>query len=125
MTDTKHQGRYSIRLDAGKGLELGEWLKSHQDILQVHTRAELADMATAALGFPVSESSVKLQGHIRGIKTGHDYTKRKPKATADTRLDRLEADIRTLAKLLQSYGLCSQQDSLSLENMINRLGDKK
>jgi len=118
------------RLDAGKGLELGEWLKSRIDVLRDHTRAELARMATTELGFTVSESSVELQGRIRGMETGHNYVKRKPKekseVIADARLDQIETDILTIAKLLQAYGEGHYgQESVFLERIINRLGAKK
>lgn len=130
MASHASQGRYLSRLDAGKSLELGEWLKGHQDILKAHTRTELAHIATADLGFTVSESSVELQGRIRGLETGHNYTRRKPKenpeVVADARLDQIETDILTIAKLLQAYGEGHYgQESVFLERIINRLGDKK
>lgn len=93
---------YSIRsmrsLNAAQNLELGQWLISNEAVLKKHPRKTLASMASESLGYPISESSVALQSSIRGIVSGHPYTKRGLKGTVPS--DSLAAIVHDLVSFL-------------------------
>jgi len=102
MTTPDSANRTFIRLDAGRSLEVGQWLVANADILPITPRPALAKMASEALGYPVSPSTIALQGEIRGFQTGRPHKKHgpKPEAGHDKRIAQLEEDVYNLAKAL-------------------------
>jgi len=102
MTTPDSANRTFIRLDAGRSLEVGQWLVANADILPTTPRPALAKMASEALGYPISPSTIALQGEIRGFQTGRPHKKHGPKSGAgeSKRIAQLEEDVYNLAKAL-------------------------
>jgi hypothetical protein len=99
--------RRMTRLPAAQTLAVGEWIIAHKDILTKYTRAVLAQMASEALGYAVSQSTIALQGDIRNLHTGRPYTFSEPtigntKSEVLKRLDKVEHDIRVLANIARA-----------------------
>ena len=102
--------RRTTRLPAAQSLAVGEWVVAHKDILTKYTRAVLAQMASEALGYTVSQSTIGLQGDIRNLHTGRPYTFSEPKGENKNndilkRLDQIEQDIRVTANIAQAINL--------------------
>jgi len=97
------------RLTHLKFNKLMEWAKENNSILQSLDRTELAKLASAALDFPVSTSTFTSLSDVLGVRIGKPYIQRKGPKDA-TRLDQIEADIRTLANAFQAFS----------ENQINQ-----
>jgi len=122
MTTPDSANRTFIRLDAGRSLEVGQWLVANADILPTTPRPALAKMASEALGYPVSPSTIALQGEIRGFQTGRPHKKHgpKPEAGEDKRIAQLEKDVYDIAKMMSTF-----YPSYILDAMLIRLGTEK
>jgi hypothetical protein len=122
MTTPDLANRTFIRLDAGRSLEVGQWLVANADILPTTPRPALAKMASEALGYPVSPSTIALQGEIRGFQTGRPHKKHgpKPEAGHDKRIARLEKDVYNLAKALSTLYTDPASD-IVLYGMLTRM----
>ena len=122
MTTPDSANRTFIRLDAGKSLEVGQWLVANADILPTTPRPALAKMASEALGYPVSPSTIALQGEIRGFQTGRPHKKHgpKPEAGESKRIAQLEKDVYDIAKMMSTF-----YPSYILDAMLIRLGAAK
>ena len=113
------------RLTHLKFSKLMEWAKENNNILQSLDRTELAKLASVALNFPVASSTFTPLSDALNVKIGKQPVEKKvPKEMA--RMAQIEADIHIIARLLQAYGKDHYgQESMFLERIINRLGDKK
>ena len=122
MTTPDSANRTFIRLDAGRSLEVGQWLVANADILPTTPRPALAKMASEALGYPISPSTIALQGEIRGFQTGRPHKKHgpKPEAGEDKRIAQLEKDVYDIAKMMSTF-----YPSYILDAMLIRLGTEK
>ena len=113
------------RLTHLKFSKLMEWAKENSNILQSLDRTELAKLASVALNFPVASSTFTPLSDVLGVKIGKLHAEKKMSKEM-ARMAQIEADILTISKLLQAYGTEHfGQESVFLERIINRLGDKK
>lgn len=120
MTTPDSANRTFIRLDAGRSLEVGQWLVANADILPTTPRPALAKMASEALGYPISPSTIALQGEIRGFQTGRPHKKHGPKSEAgagqDKRIAQLEKDLYKLVKIMEDLAT-----SFEMRDALNAL----
>ncbi len=104
-TATDKPARVLTRLGAAQALEVGKWLTENTEALSTVSRTVLAQMASDALGYSVSPSTIELQGRIRGLPTGRIHTpkpKTKESATKNgKRIAQLEKHLYKLVKILE------------------------
>ena len=122
MTTPDTHKRILTRLDAGKSLEVGKWLTDNAAILPITPRPALAQMASEALGYDISPSTIALQGEIRGLQTGRPHKKHgpKPEVGHDKRIAQLEEDVYNLAKALTSVPTGPFTEAV-LHRMVERM----
>lgn len=105
MTTPDKPARVLTRLGAAQALEVGKWLTDNPEVLSTVSRSILAQMASDALGYSVSTSTIELQGRIRGLPTGRIHVvkpKDKEPATKNgKRIAQLEKEFYKLVKILE------------------------
>ena len=126
MTTADKPVRVLTRLGAAQSLEVGKWLTENTEALSTVSRTVLAQMASDALGYSVSPSTIELQGRIRGLPTGRIHViKPKAKAKESTtkngkRIAQLEEDVYNLAKALSTLYTDPASD-IALHGILTRM----
>lgn len=113
------------RLTHLKFSKLMEWAKENNNILQSLDRTELAKLASVALNFPVASSTFTPLSDALNVKIGKQPVEKKVSKEM-ARMAQIEADMLTISKIMQKHGFYgTDEESVSLERVINRIGAKK
>lgn len=124
MTTPDKPARVLTRLGAAQALEVGKWLTDNPEVLSTVSRSVLAQMASDALGYSVSTSTIELQGRIRGLPTGRIHVvkpKDKEPATKNgKRIAQLEKDVYEIVRVLTSVRTGPFTDAV-LHRIVERM----